>query len=312
MPTYPVSPQLTVDALLKQPTMISRDLVNVLVQRGGFVADQIFAKGTPESVAGGAMRFQRSESAYPDRNDEEIAARGDWPRTGWTEALMTAAVKQFGLETVINGLAIRRNQMDQITRGERKLANQLVKFVDTQAMALLLDTTGNPTIQTQAASAFWTIAGTDVISDVSKAQEKLDILDEGLIGSTLVLNKVHRKSLINNTVLRAALPREVRDASVQTGDVLPFMGLDKILFTNQLAAQTGILMDPVAAGTIADERPDPAEGWQAYDPGPGFAPIYVMVYDEKRPKDKIIASGRWPAMALIEPRAICLITGISA
>lgn len=298
---------LTVNGLLRQPTTISRDLVNVITQRGGFLADRLFVQGSAEQVAGGAMRIQRSGSSYLDGNPEEIGEDGDWPRTGWSESLITAAVKQYGLEVPISNLAIRRNQMDQIVRAERRLANQIVKFVDTIAINILRTDAG---IQTMAGSAVWTNPATDVIGDVASAQQLMDVIDEGLSGSVLVLNKTRRASLIRNTALRDALKTINGSQIVQTGNVSNFLGLDNIYFTNQIPATEALVVDPGVAGTIADEPPDSAEGWQAYDPGPGFRPIYVQVYRENRPKRTVVAAGRWPAMGLVEPRAVVKITGI--
>lgn len=298
---------LTVNQLLKQPQIISRDLLNVILQRGGFVADQLLVQGTPEQVAGGSMIYQRTQNSYLDGPVEEIAEDADWPRTGWTEDMRTEAVRQYGLEVPISMLAARRNQMDQVTRAERRLANQIVKFVDSKAITLL---TTDPAIQTMAGSAAWTVAGTDVISDVAEAQELMDILDEGLFGSVLVLNKTRRADLLRNTGLKAAFQGLSGSPTIQSGQVSEFLGLDKIIFTNQMPLATGLLVDPGVAGTIADESVDPSEGWQAYDPGPGFKPIYVQVYQEKRPKRNVVAAGRWPAMALIEPKAVVKITGI--
>jgi hypothetical protein len=63
----------------------------------------------------------------------------------------------------------------------------------------------------------------------------------------------------------------------------PFLGLKEILFTPQITSTKAILLDTSIAGTIADERPDASEKWVSYDPGPGFAPIYVKVEDVGRP-----------------------------
>lgn len=314
MPTYPVSPQLTVNALLKQPRIISRDLLNLAVKR--LIADKLFVRGTADQVAGGAMRYQQLESIYLDVGPdvEEIAPRADWPRTGWTELLKTAAVQQFGLEVPISNLAIRRHQMDQVTRAERKLANNLVRFIDTQAMALLASTAATAsTPQVQAASALWSNIATDVIGDLAVGQELLETKDNayaGFEGATLILHTTMRKNLLKNTGLRSALPRETQNGQIQTGMLAPFLGLKEILFTPQIASTKAILMDTGIAGTIADEQPDPLEGFAAYDPGPGFAPIYVKVYEEPRSKDKVIAAGRWPAMALIQPDAVVVFTGV--
>src|SRR4051812_2751852 len=99
MPTYAgQTPALTVNALLKQPQRISRDLANLVYQR--LIADRILVAGTPEQVAGGSMQYQQAESIFVDtpRDVEEIAQRGDWPRASWTEQILSALVKQYGLE----------------------------------------------------------------------------------------------------------------------------------------------------------------------------------------------------------------------
>jgi hypothetical protein len=133
MPTYPqASPAISVQALLKQPQRISRDLANMVYQR--LITPKLFVRGTKEQVAGGAMQYQLAESIFldtlpgrrRDRDPRRLAARrldGGSSRR---------PVKQYGLEVPLSNLAIRRNAIDQLTRAERKLANNIVRFVDTQ------------------------------------------------------------------------------------------------------------------------------------------------------------------------------------
>lgn len=307
MPTYADSPTLTVKALLKQPVRISKDLVNLTAKK--FVADRLFRRG-PAAV-GGAVEFQRQESIYPDRPAEEIAERADWPRTGWPEAITSELVRQYGLEFPVSNLAIRRNRMDQVVRGQVKLANEIVKFIDTKAMTLLET---DAAIQTNASAAVWTAVTTDIIAEVAEAQELIDLQDNGyngFDGATLVLHTKRRDDLLNNTGLRNALPRETQSGQIQSGMVAPFLGLREIIFTPRITETIALLLDTSIAGTIMDEAPDPQEGFTAYNPGPGFAPIYVKVYDEDRPKDRIVAAGRWSAMFLTDPKAVVKITGIA-
>lgn len=313
MPTYPgASPSINVQALLKQPQRISRDLASLVYQK--LITPSLFVKGSPEQVAGGAMQFQQAESIFLDvapGDVEEIATRGDWPRAGWTEALKTAAVKQYGLEVPISNLAIRRNQIDQFSRAMRKLANNIVRFVDTQALALLVDTTQG--INTQASVAAWSIAGTDIIAEIAKAQEAIETANNGYAGfdgAILVLHTTKRKDLLNNTVLRNALPREDSSGQIHSGMMAPFLGLRDIKFTSAITTTQALVLDPTIAATIAYEEADPAEGFSSFDPGNNFAPIHTKVYDEHRPKDKIVAGGIWPAMGMTDPKAIALITGI--
>lgn len=309
--TYPAgSPAISVQALLKQPQRISRDLAQLVYQR--LVAWQILVHGSPDSVRGGAMQYQQAENIFVDvgQDVEEISPRGDWPRAIWTEALKTAAVKQFGLELPVDALAIRRNQIDRITRGERKLANNLVRFFDTYILGLITTDAG---ISTQASAASWTIAGTDIIAEIGKAQETIENKNLGYNGfenAALVLHTTRRDDLLNNTVLRAALPREDHSGQIQTGAMAPFLGLNKILFTSNITTTQALVLDTTMAGTVAIEDPDPSEGWVAYDAGPDSPPIYVQVYDEKRPKGKVVSAGTWPGFAFTDPGAVVLITGV--
>lgn len=312
MPAYPgqsTATRLTTDVMLKNPRLISRRLVDLTTKL--FAADKLLIREDASAVAGGAMRYQRDESIFLDDDPETgTTPRARWKRTGWSEDVRTANVSENGLEVVLNNLSIRRNLRSQREIALRKLANNIVRFVDS-AMFDLLE--GDPDVLTGAASAVWTTAGTDIIKDIAKAQEDIELQYNGYNGfenAVLVLHPKRRDDLLNNTVLRAALPREKQDGQIQTGDVVPFLGLSDIVYSSQITETLAILMDPTVAGVIADEEPDPEEGFVAESPGEGRAPIWVKVYKEE-PKDTVIAGARWPAMALVAPKAVRLITSIA-
>lgn len=313
MPETGGSPTLTVKALLQQPTLLSRELVNLVYKR--LIADQLFVRGSAEQVAGGSMRYQQLESIFVDDDPDEIAEGADFPFTDWTEVIKTEPVRQYGFGVRITNFAIRRNQRDMVARGQRKLANRIVKFIDTKAMAVLEDAGAVNGVNTQASAALWTNIGTDIIAEIGKAQETIETQDngyDGFTGATLVLHTNMRDALLNNTGLRAALPRETTDGQIRSGMIAPFLGLKAILFTPQITATKALLLDTTMAGTIADERPDPSEKWISYDPGPGFAPIYVKIEDDGRPAvHKRIYAGRWPAIALPEPKAVVRIDTVA-
>lgn len=310
MPTASSSPTLTVQALLQQPQLLSRALVTLVSKR--LIADRLFVRGSADQVAGGAMRYQELENIYVDDDPDEIAEGADFPITDWSEVVKTAPVRQYGFSARITNLAIRRNQRDMVARAQVKLANRIVKFIDTKAMSTL---EGNASVNVQAASAVWTTIGTDIIGDVGKSQELIEVQDNGYAGfdgATLVLHTNRRDDLLNNTGLRAALPRESQEQQVKTGLMAPFLGLKEILFTPQITQTVGLLIDTGMAGTIADERPDASEGWVGYDPGPGFAPIWVKISEDGKPAvHKLVSAGRWPAMAIMEPKSVTKITGIA-
>lgn len=335
MPTYPGSPQLTVDALLRRPQLIARSLTALTSKR--FVADQFFAHGTPDQVAGGAAWYERSENIYPDRGAEEVGVRSEFPRSGWTEAILTALVRKYGLEVPISFEAIRRNQLDQVARAQRKLANAVTKFVDTTAMNLLLT---DPAVLSYGAAATWTASATTIIADIANARKLVTDQDEGYALDTMILNPAQELGLLTNTSIQGVLPRETTSQTpLYTGRVMPVLGLNQVLVTPQLSAGTVIIGMAKVAGTIADEQPDANEGYVSYDvnnfgndaqtpaqggPGVGvtmqgpdanplyaadFPTVYVKVYEVSGRDEKIVRAARFPAMWLSEPKSIVKITG---
>jgi hypothetical protein len=304
--TYPGSGvTITVEALLKQPRLIARALTDLVAKR--FVADKIFAHGTPEQVAGGAALYQKSESIYPTQPAEEVGVRSGYPRTGWTEAVFAAMVHKYGLEVPISDEAQRRNQMDVVARAQRKLANALTKFVDTTAMTLIL---GDAAVLTGSASGDWTTAATDIVKDIATAKKAIYDQDEGYEPDTLVVNPSQELDLITDKDIRDALPREnAGQIATVTGKAVPLLGLSQILVTPQLTAGTALVLNAGVAGTIADEAPLSGEGYVSYAPGPGFATVYTKVYREDETDESIVRAARFPAMWIAEPKAIYKITG---
>lgn len=302
MPTYPSTPQITADALLKQPAILSRDLSSLSYQR--FIADRILAKGTSAMVQGGVVRYQRSESIFPDRSAEEMAPRSEFPRASWSEALLTEAVHQYGLEIPISQLTIRRHQIDQVTRAEIKLANQIVKFVDGKAMTLL---TTDANVQTFAASGDWTTAATDIVLDLAEALRLIDVQNEGYVADTILVNPAQYKDLLTDKDIRDAMPRETRDSTVQSGRAPQILGLN-VLVTPQLTAGTVFVLASGIVGTIADEAPDPSEGYAGSQAAPDAATIWVKTYEDTKISDVVVRAVRWPAMWLAEPKAAVKIT----
>jgi len=306
-PVYPGgSDRITVEAFLKQPRMISRALTDLARKR--FVADRIFAHGGPDQVAGGAAIYQRSESIYPDRGAEQVGVRSEYPRTGWSEALYIAAVKKYGLEVPISDESKRRNSVDQVARAQRKLANAIVKFVDTVAMTLILT---DPNVLTFAASGDWSTAATDIVFDIAKARNQIDSQDEGYEADTLVVNLAQDLDLIVDKDIRDALPREGSPQNaLLTGRPALMLGLRQIIATNTLTAGKAIVMEAQMTGTIADEQPMADEGYTSYATGVDQnPPVFVKTYRNDNVDETIVRGARFPAMWLPEPKSAVVITG---
>jgi hypothetical protein len=309
--TYPGGgPQLTVEALLRQPRLIARRLTDLVYSRY-IVADRIFARGSAEQVAGGAAVFQRSESVFPTRNDvEEVGIRSEFPRTTWTEAIFTAAVKKYGLEVPIADETVRRNALDVVERAQRKLANAMVRFIDTVAMTLLLDTATSGA-NTMAASGDWTTAATDIVADVANARKLILDKNEGYDPDTMIVNPAQELDLLIDLDLRNIMPREggTPQPAALTGRAVPILGLRQVLVTPSLTAGKVVIAESGVIGTIADEAPLPSESYVGYNPGNGLATVYVKIYREENTDEQIVRCARFPAMWISEPGALTVITG---
>lgn len=303
MPTYPSGgPQVTVDIMLKQPKLLARRLSDLTYNR--YVADRILMKGSPDSVEGGVARFQRAESIFTDRPAETTAGRTEFPRASWSEDILTAVVQQHGLEVPINGLSIRRNQIDQVQRALVKLSNSIVDYVDGLAMTMILTDASVGTF----AGAAWTTAGR-VFTDVGNALKVIRENNQGYNPDTLLINEATHLTLMSDLQLQASMPRESQVNPWMTGKVAPFLGLSQVLITNKIPSGKAIVCEAGMLGTIADEAVDPSEGYSTYTPQVGPS-ISTMVYDEVKFSDKIVRGARWPAMWIAEPGAAQIITSI--
>lgn len=305
MPAYPGSPRLTVDALLKQPRILARNLTDIAAKR--FVADKVLAEGTPEMVAGGSAVYQKSESIYPDASQTaplEVGVRAEFPRAGWTEEIFTAAVSKYGLEIPISFESQRRNQMDQLARAQRKLGNALVKFVDG-LMVTMLET--DTDMLTDTASADWSTSSTDIIADIADFRKQIYDLDEGYEPDTLLMNPAQELDLLMDPDIRAALPRETNQSAIQTGVAPLILGIRQMLVTPSVTAGTVFLLESKTIGTIADEQPDAREGYFADSTQNGK--IFVKIYEETKRDEHVVRAARFPAMWLSEPKAALRATG---
>jgi hypothetical protein len=304
MPTLPGGgPALTVEVLLKNPAVIARALTNLTHKR--FLADRVLAHGSPESVAGGAVKYQRSESIFPDDSAETMAPRTAFRRTGWSEAVLTADVVQYGLEIPINKLSVRRNQRDQLQRGLIKLANGMVRDVDSDFVTTL---TTDPDRITFAASADWSTPSTDIIADIAEAKRLVSNEEEGYELTTMIVHDDQAKDLLVDAEIREAMPRENASNPAMTGRPAPMLGLEEILVSNTVPAGEIILLHRGVTGTITDETPDASEGYSSFVPSPEHNPIYTRTYVEEHTDDWIIRAARWPVMYVAEPKSIVHIT----
>lgn len=304
MPTLSDSPTLSVQALLKQPDLMARQLS--LLQFQALIADRIFALGSPRQVMGGSARYQQSESIFPDvAADTDIPDRSEFPRATWDTNVQTAPVKQYGLEVELSNLTIRRNQVDQVTRAMMRIANAITSGIDTTAIGLLRST-AIATGQTAAAAAAWAPSA-DILSDLVDARGVVLNAREGYKPDTLIISEALRDKVLKNAALRDMLPRENPNTHVQTAALPHILGFENVYVSSANTADEAFVVAAQVVGTIADEDPDAIEGWTTYNMDAPYKPVWVSV--EKEGRSQIVTGARWPAMYVAEPKAVRRITG---
>jgi hypothetical protein len=316
MPTYPQdSPTYDMAALLKSSTLTARVLADLSYQR--FVTDRLLVRGGADQVASGSAVFSRSESIFPDRDVRELALRTQYPRSGWSVELKTAVVKKYGLEVPFSYESIRRNARDQLAVGMRKIANSLVRFVDTLAISMLVSEAATSV----ATAGAWDGATPKIRQDLILAKQALHDFGEGYNPRTLVIGTEAETAIMLDSDLgdlylayRGMVGFGTKLQPI-TQPVPSFMGFEQVLVTPSLV-NSAIVMDDTIAGTVADEAPAPDEGYASFavpggGGGPVSSPIYAKTYDEEETDSRVVRGARWPAMWVSEPKAIYVITGVT-
>jgi hypothetical protein len=310
MPETGGSPTLTVKALLQQPTLLSRELVNLVNKR--LIADRssCAARPTRSPAARSATSSSSRSSSTTTRTRSPRAPTSRSP-TGRRSSRATSSASTGSVSASRTSRSAATSATWSL-RGQVKLANRIVKFIDTKAMAVLEDAGATAGVQTQAASALWTTHGTDIIADLGPRRRRSRPRTTATTASRVRRSSCTRRcatALLNNTALRAALPREASDGQIRTGMMAPFLGLKEILFTPQITSTKAILLDTSIAGTIADERPDRPRSGSPTIRAPASHRSTSRSRTSAARRAQGVFAGRWPAIVLPEPKAVVVITG---
>ena len=127
---------ISVDTMLKQPTRITRMIMDMTLQR--FVADRIFASAG--GVSGGAVVYDAVEAndLYTSRDVERVSPGAEFPIiTSARRAPGVAEVEKWGGKVWISDEARDRNDAVLFTNQLRQLGNTVVRKINSRAMQVL-------------------------------------------------------------------------------------------------------------------------------------------------------------------------------
>jgi hypothetical protein len=127
---------ITVDTMLRQPTRITRMIMDMTLQR--FVADRIFSSAG--GVSGGAVIYDAVEAndLYTSRDVERVSPGAEFPIiTSARRAPGVAEVEKWGGKVWISDEARDRNDSVMFTNQLRQLANTIVRKINARAIITL-------------------------------------------------------------------------------------------------------------------------------------------------------------------------------
>lgn len=254
--TYPPAPPTisgdieSINRFLNTPTMVQRALAQLALNR--FIADALLQNKVPSS--GGAVLYEQSESIFADQTPDSIQPGAEFPlSTVGTGPALLAAVKKWGLDTIVTDESILRMFRNPVDRALIKLVNSIVKQVDSVAMTAI----SAAVTQTSAAAAHWDTS-TTLVREITAAVAGIWDLNQGYDPDTLVTSRAVGGYLTGNDKVLGLLPRErdnVTNGPVYTGILNRFLNLD-IMTTPNLPVNTlAIVLDRKVLGGMAEEIP---------------------------------------------------------
>ena len=295
--TYPASaPTLSgdiesINRFLNSPTLIQRALRTIAQQR--FIGDFVLS-GRGDS-SGGAVLYEQNESIYPDRSAEAVEPGAQFPTTTvGTGPGLIAAIKKWGLDTIVTEESIKRLRFNPVDRALTKLVNGVIKQVDSVALAAI----NSAVTQTQAVPTAWATS-TTILRDVLTAKATIAALNQGYDPDTLVVDDLTWAKLMSDPTVTNALRRESGDNPVYTGNLPEIAGLTIAPTPNLPTSGRAFVLDRKVLGSMIDEDAGglTSKSWHE-DDGPKVSEGWVL--RAKRPVVPIVQ----------EPNACVALTGI--
>lgn len=297
--TYPVKHlegTLTTEqihSLLQNPRVIAKRVATLADQR--FIADYLLAGRF--DAAGGGVFYETGEEIFASDSPEAVAPGAEYPKTVLTQGEIAAAkTVKWGLETDITDEKISREGISFVNKALVRLANTVVRHVDTVAMAVV----ASKVTSTFASPATWTTTGAVARALLTAQAERAD-LGTGLELDTVLLEPADWAQIIGMLIDDKALPRETGNI-VQTG-TLPVNALGFTWVTSPHYTGAPLLVDRDQLGGMADERLQ----------SPGYAragATGVETKSDRHKDDKYELRARRVTVPVVtEPQAGVTITG---
>jgi hypothetical protein len=284
---------ITLDIMLQQPTRINRYLSDLSLQN--LFAAQIFNTGG--SVAGGALVFDTLtlNDIYLDstRSVQNVEPGNEFPIVTHSQgAPSVALVEKFGGKFDITDEARDRNDEVTFQRKANKLLNDIVKGLNTRALAKLDAAITTYTATQTVTGVSWATATTtaagsktaaiDPQNDFVAVQLAADVAELGVDIDTWIVHPNERAKLIK--VWGASNVQAILEAN----------GIRNLITSARVTAGTAYALESGQVGELRFEKGISTETWR-----------------EQATQRTWVQSDVRPVMAVTNPYSVYKITGIA-
>ncbi|HEY8591211.1 MAG TPA: hypothetical protein VIL55_16810, partial [Naasia sp.] len=248
--TYPVArPEgdLTaeqIQLLLANPRLIARRIQQLTDQR--FLADYLLT-GRFNAVGGGIF-YENGDELFVAENPEQIAPGAEYPLSVVGRGDLAAAkTVKWGRDSEVYDEAIARLGINPVDRALTKLANTIIRYIDTVAWGVI----SSKVTGTLAAGATWTDAG-KIITSVLTARAAEQDLELGIERDTVILTTTQYAKVLGIFMNSGLLPREEGNVILSGNLPTEIMGFTWVTSTH-ISGSDPLLVDRDQLGGMADE-----------------------------------------------------------
>lgn len=265
MPLTPIvssndGPRLTVNQMLKSPTLIPRRMLRMLDQQ--FLADAILRNaGTTQS---GAVVYEETAPQFADDEPEVIEEFAEIPATvGQVGTPKVVKADYRGLAVKVSERMRTRNQVDAMNRQMTQVRNTMVRHFEDRFLDMFLT---NPSVQTYTGGD-WNTASTRINDDLAEgallvSEAAPDGRPQDFLGysaDTLIISQRIAVDFIKNDTIQAMYVGNIADESIRYRLVMPGRwGPYSVVISRRLTLKAPgkvILLERNTVGGIVDERP---------------------------------------------------------
>jgi hypothetical protein len=279
---------LTVDLALQNPTVVTRRIMDLTLQK--FIADRVFSSAG--GVTGGAVVYDQAtlNDLYLDRDVAGIDPGGEYPIVSATRpAPLVANVEKWGGKFFITDEARDRNSVALFNNQVTKLANTIVRKLNQRAIQEL-ETSITASGQTGAGHNWGTALTTSLTTSTPATLPFADIIDAQATADAQELGVVFDTLLVNPA--QAAVLKKLTNMPLNQG--ITDIGINEVFASNRVPAATAYLVARQQVGEMRMEQPLATETWR-----------------EQGTDRNWLKSGVRPVMYVTDPYSVFKLTGLA-